>query len=595
VDIGYYFFLIAFLLPLVFIFLLFSKRAEHQRITWFDVVFSLLSFVIPFYFFLNSLNIYLEGWDVSAPIHAQIISLVLILLVFEGVRRAAGLIFMIIAIFFAAFPLFSSYTPVPFKGVQFDFWRSVSFVTMGSEGFLGIPMQVVGNLVLGFMIFAVALIATGGGDFFIKIAMALLGFVRGGPAKISVVASALFGSISGSVVANILVDGGVTIPTMKRAGYPAHYAAAVEACASTGGVLMPPVMGTAAFIIAQFLAIPYVEVAIAAAIPSILYYLGLFMQADAYAANHNIKGLPRESLPSIKQTLKEGWFYIVAFLILLVLLLYMRKEAQAPYYATAALILLSCIKKETRFSIKRLWTFLENSGETLSDLMITMLGIGFIIGSLSMTGVAHSFSSEVIGLSGGNIALLLFFGALTSFILGMGMSVTACYIFLAVLLAPALIRAGLYPLGVHLYVLYWGMISYITPPVAVGAITAASIIGADPFRTGYTAMRLGIVIYFVPVFFVLNPALLLHGDPLTIVVSIITAIIGVMLIAAGVEGYLLSIGRVNPITRAILIVAGLLLAYPTWQPTVAGLVIAITLLLILKLRKRRQLEKSEIS
>ena len=584
---GYYYMLIALLLPWSFVFKA-AKKTSYGTLPWYDACAALLAFCIPFYLCLVSYEIQIRGWEVVAPNHVRVMSLILIVLTVEAVRRSVGLALTITCVFFGLFPLFASHMPVPFKGVDFDFWRMVSFHVMGSESFLGIPMIVVANLLLGFMVFAVALMATGGGDFFLKIAMSTLGHVRGGAAKVAIFSSALFGSISGSVTANVLTTGAITIPTMKRTGYPSYYAAAVEACASTGGVLMPPVMGAAAFIIAQFLAIPYIQVAIAAAIPSALYYLGLFVQADAFAAKIGLKGLPRETLPSFKQTLKEGWFYIIAIIVLLWLLLYLGRVGQAPFYATAALLLLSMIRKETRLTPRRFVEFLENNARTLSELMAVMLAVGLIIGSLSMTGVAHGFSSEVLALSGGSIPLLLFFGALTSFILGMGMSVTACYVFLAVLLAPALIKVGLYPLGVHLYVLYWGMISFITPPVAVGAIVAAGLAGADAMKTGFQAIRLGVVIFFIPLFFVIEPALVLHGSPVAIVVSLSTAVVGIILIASGIEGYLVVVGRLNPLVRPVVILSGGLLAYPYWLTSMIGGIIGACIIVGLMLRKRSQ-------
>jgi TRAP transporter 4TM/12TM fusion protein len=591
---GYYYILMAFLLPWPFVFIAANKKLSQERLPWYDACAALLAFAIPFYLCIVSYEITIRGWDVEAPDHVRVISLVLIILTMEAVRRSVGIALTITCVFFGLFPLFASHMPVPFNGVDFDFWRIASFHVMGSESFLGIPMRVVANLLLGFMIFAVALMATGGGEFFHNIAMSTLGHVRGGAAKVSIFSSALFGSISGSVTANVLTTGSITIPTMKKSGYPPHYAAAVEACASTGGVLMPPVMGAAAFIIAQFLAIPYIQVAIAAAIPSALYYLGLFVQADAFAAKRGLKGLPKETLPSFKQTLKEGWFYIIAIIILLWLLLYLGRVGQAPFYATAALFVLSMVRKETRLTPRRFVAFLENNARNLSELIAVMLGVGLIVGSLSMTGVAHGFSSEIIELSGGKVALLLFFGAITSFILGMGMSVTACYVLLAVLLAPALVSVGLYPLGVHLYVLYWGMISFITPPVAVAAIVAAGLAGADAMKTGFQAIRLGVVIFFIPLFFVLEPALLLHGSTAKIVVSLSTAVAGIVLLTSGIEGYLVGVGTLYGLVRPFLIIAGILLAYPHWLTSVIGGGMGACLILVLVLRKHSRSGEADV-
>lgn len=586
VETGYYYVLAALIFPWVFLLTPVSKKTTRGSVPWYDALAAFLVFVIPFYFFLFAYTISLEGWEITAPYYVRIMSLLFIILVLEAARRTSGLVITTICLFFGLFPLFASYVPSPLAGKDFAFWRIVSFHVLGSESFLGIPLRVVAQLLIGFLIFAAALMATGGGRFFINIALSLLGHVRGGPAKVAIFSSALFGMISGSAVANVITTGSFTIPTMKQTGYPPHYAGAVEACASTGGVLMPPVMGTAAFLIAQFLGISYARVCIGAAIPSILYYLGLFMQVDGFAAKTGLKGLPRESLPSLSQTLKEGWFYFASFFILLWFLFYLKMEARAPFWATASLLVFSMIRKDTRLTPKRFVDFLVSTARLLSDVMAMMLALGLIIGSLAMTGVAASFSSELLRLAGGNTPLLILLGAVSSFVLGMGMTVTAVYIFLAVFLAPALVAAGLNPLGVHLFILYWSMISFITPPVAPAAVVAAGLAGADFFKTGFQAVRIGIVIYFIPFFFIIEPALLCYGSLTLIVVSFGTALVGVVLLAGGIEGYLIGLGVLTWVTRALIIIAGLLLAYPNWLTSIIGASIGALIIFGQLIRKR---------
>jgi len=587
---GYYYLLIAILLPGVFIYKP-IKKIRH----WYDIAAATLAFVIPFYFFLVSYQMSIKGWEAQAPFYVEIMSLILIILSIEAVRKSGGLSLAIICAFFALFPLFANFIPVPFKGVNFSFWRVVSFHVMGTESFLGIPLKTVGNLLIGFMFFAAALMATGGGKFFINIAMSLFGRFRGGTAKVSIVSSSLFGTISGSATSNVISVGSITIPAMKAAGYEKEYAAGIEACASTGGVLMPPVMGAAAFIIAQFLNIPYAQVAVAAAIPSILYYTCLFIQVDAYAAKLGMKSIPRAELPSFKHTLNMGWFYMVAIAVLIYLLLYLRMEAQAPFIAALSLFVFPMLRKSTRLNLHHIDEFLVTSGRLLSELIAIMLAVGLIVGSLSMTGVANSFSSNVISLAGGNLYILLALSALTSFILGMGMSVTACYLLLAILVAPALITMGLYPLAVHLFIMYWGMISFITPPVAVASILAAGIADANPMKVGFRAMRLGIVIYLVPFLFVLEPALVLYGSISDIVLAILSAFIGVLIIASCVEGYLVFVGKLKKGWRVILAIAGVLMSYPLWLPTTIGAMLAIGSIVIIKLTNRQLSKRSETS
>ena len=438
---------------------------------------------------------------------------------------------------------------------------------------------------IGFIIMGVALVVTGGGTFFINLASAILGTFRGGPAKVSIVASGLFGSMSGSVTSNILATGSMTIPAMKRIGYPARYAGAIEACASTGGVLMPPIMGATAFLMASILGLPYIQIAMAAAIPSILFYFGLFMQIDAYAARVGMKGMSSEERPSILQTLKEGWFYIAALALLVWLLLYLRKEAEAPFYATALLLLLANIRRDTRMTPDRIRDFIASVGRMMAELTSILAAVGLIIGSLSVTGMAVTFSSDLVRIAGGSTPALLVMGAITSLILGVGMTVTACYVFLAVVLAPALEMAGLNALAVHLFLMYWGMISFITPPVSVGAYAAASVAQSDPIRTGFEAMRLGAVIYFIPFFFVLNPVLVLQD--LTLVsfsIAFLTAAAGIALIAGGLQGYMVGVGPLGErlpgwLTRIPLVVGGVLIGWPGMGLTMMGIIIATPILL----------------
>jgi len=371
----------------------------------------------------------------------------------------------------------------------------------------------------------------------------------------------------------VLTTGVLSIPAMRKVGFGKSYAAGVEACASTGGVLMPPVMGATAFIMAAFLNIPYGTIALAAAVPSVLYFLGLFIQIDAYAARHDLKGLPAEELPSIRQTLKEGWYFIFVFALLIWLLFFLRQEATAPFYATALLLVINQILPYQRWGWQQVKDFFSSSGKLFAELIAILAGVGLLVGALSVTGLSGTIANDLIFLAGGNTLVLLLMGALTSFILGIGMTVTAAYIFLAVALAPALINGGgMNPLAVHLFILYWGMLSFITPPVALGAFAAATVAGSRPMETGVQAMRLGSVIYFIPFLFVLNPALIFQGSWEEILVVITQAMAGVLLIAGSIQGYLLGVGNLTlskhlqwPV-RSALLAGGLLLAIPGGGP-----------------------------
>jgi len=360
----------------------------------------------------------------------------------------------------------------------------------------------------------------------------------------------------------------MTIPAMKRVGFRPAYAAGVEACASTGGVLMPPIMGATAFVMATYLEIPYGDIVLAAIIPSVLYYFGLFMQIDAYSARYKMKGLPVSELPKVLNVMKEGWYFIFVFALLIYMLMHMQREAQAPYYATALLLLINQVSPRHRWNLKKLMDFLVGIGKLFTELAAILAGIGLIIGALTLSGKIGSIAYELVNVAGDNVLLLLLLGAVTSFILGIGMTVTAAYLFLAVTVSPALVHGGLDKLAVHLFLLYWGMISFITPPVAIGAYAAASVAESNPIKTGFEAMRLGTVIYFVPFFFALNPALIGQGETLHVIEVFVAAMVGVVLLSAALQGYLIGVGRLvvwGPggwVIRLMLFAGGLIMMLP---------------------------------
>lgn len=569
----FFYVIVGLMLPLVFILWPMNQSAPRDRVPWYDVVLFIFAIIICSFFVYNAENIVDRGWEYAAPQYAVVWSFLLWVTVIEAIRRAGGLPIAIIVGLASIYPIFAGVMPGPIQGFPSSPSQTAIYLSMSREGIMGIPLQAFANLVIGFLLFGVALQQTGGGKFFINLAFALLGHVRGGPAKVAVFSSGLMGSMSGSVITNVITTGAMSIPAMRRVGFSRSYAAGVEACASTGGVLMPPVMGATAFIMATFLNIPYGTIALAAVVPSVLYFLGLFIQIDAYAARHDLKGLEKEDLPSLKTTLKEGWYFIFVFALLIWLLFFLRQEAIAPFYATALLLAINQILPYQRWGWDNVKEFFSSSGKLFAELISILAGVGLLVGALSITGLSGTIASDLIFLAGGNVLVLLLMGALTSFILGIGMTVTAAYIFLAVALAPALINGGgLNPLAVHLFILYWGMLSFITPPVALGAFAAATLAGSRPMETGIQAMRLGSVIYFIPFLFVLNPALIFQGNWQEIIVVIVQALIGVVLIAGSMQGWLLGVGNLAanrvfewPI-RLSLIAGGIVLAIPGGGP-----------------------------
>jgi TRAP transporter 4TM/12TM fusion protein len=587
-ETGYLFFLLGLFLSLVYLVFPATKNARRDRIPWYDYLAACLVLVTAGYCFFNSMNILTMGWEVRAPWPARMVSFVLLLLVLEGGRRTGGTGFCLVCLFFAAYPLFAGVMPAFLQGKSFGFWRVASYHALGSESIIGIPLKVVGTILIGYMLFAVTLQRTGAGPFFLKLALALLGTVRGGAAKVSIFSSGMMASMSGSVISNVVSTGSFTIPAMKRTGYAAHYAAAVEACASAGGVIMPPIMGATAFVMAEMLRVPYLHIITAAAVPSIMYYFCLFYQADAYAAKNGIKGQAREDCPSLIEVLKEGWFYLVAIALLIYIVVFLWRESQAPWYTTALLLVMTMFRKETRLTWSRLLDLIEGAGKFLGEITAILAACGLIIGAMSITGVAHSFAHEVASFAGDNVALLLILGAICSFVLGMGMTITACYIFLAIVMAPALVQAGYEPLAVHLFIMYWGVASFITPPVALGSFAAASVAGADPMKTGFASVRLGAAKYLLPFFFVLNPALILQGDAWEIVRAITTCAIGLSLIGSAMESYLLGVGRLPRWSLPFLLIAGLLLGYAENLTDGLGLLLAAVVVLLVLAGVRKQ-------
>lgn len=533
----------------------------------YDWILVALSLGVAGFFALTAGESLDSGWEYAAPDKAVWLSIVFYVLILEGTRRAGGLVLFLIVFVFSLYPTFAEHVPDPLSGFTQPFTDVIPYFMISSEASFGIPMRAFGNLVIGFILFGAVLQFTGGGRFFNNLALSLVGGYRGGAAKVSIFASGFMGSMSGSVISNVLTTGAVSIPAMKKTGFSARYAAATEACASTGGVLMPPIMGATAFVIASWLSRPYVEIMLAAAIPSLLYFFGLFVQIDAYSARRGLKGVPRVDLPKLGQTLREGWQYIIVFAVLIFLMVAFRWETTAPFYAVALLLIVNQFSPGDRVSWDGFLNIIVSVGRTLSELVAVLLGIGMIVGAFQATGLTGPLATELVHLAGSSVPMLLIMGAVTSFIFGMGMTVTACYIFLAVVLAPALVQAGLNELAVHLFILYWGMVSFITPPVALGAFAAATMAGASPIKTGFEAMKLGGVIYITPFFFVLNPALIGQGTPFEVITVLICALIGVWFISAALQSFVSFVGPLGKgglsfAMRVMLFFSGLLIAAP---------------------------------
>jgi TRAP transporter 4TM/12TM fusion protein len=564
-DSRYMYLITGIMLSMVFITFPANKNSPHH-VPWYDIVIMVVIGIIFSYFAYFAERIVLEAWEYVAPDIGIYLAMVTWVIVLEAGRRAGGWPVFAIVLVFSLYPTFADKLPDVVAALSIPVHEVAMFHVMGEESLFGIPMRVFAQLVFGFLIFGISLQYTGGGPFFINFAFALLGHLRGGPAKVSIFSSGLMGSMSGGPISNVLTTGPLSIPAMRRVGFSKEYAAGVEACASTGGVFMPPIMGATAFVMASFLNVSYTTVAVAAIVPSVLYFFGLYMQIDAYAARENLEGLPKEELPKLGQVFKEGWYFIFVFAALIFMLVYLQREAVAPFYATAMLLVINQFTMH-KLTPEKFMRLVATMGKLLAELAGILAAIGLIIGGLAVTGIAGTIANDLVYLAGDNVLVLLMMGALTSFILGIGMTVTAAYIFLAIVLVPALTNSGLDPLASHMFVMYWGMLSFITPPVALAAFAAASVAQVSPMRAGFEAMRLGAIIYFVPFFFVFNPALLLQGSAMENIQAISTALVGVVLVSAALQGYLIGLGTLGKgasgmAMRVLIGLSGLTLALP---------------------------------
>lgn len=572
-------------LALVFILVPFKKEAPKNRLPWYDLVPSMLGLAVGVYLALYYKEIVVE-MGLLTPTRV-ILGTLAIVLILEASRRVLGWPFLTIVLVFMFYALFTFLFPGRLYGKGVSWARLASYLYLDPQGILGIAVEVAATVVFAFVFFGQALFRTGGGEFFTDSAMGLMGRYRGGPAKVSVMASSLFGTMSGSAVANVVTTGSVTIPLMKRSGYPSHFAGAVEATASSGGQIMPPIMGAAAFLMATFLGMPYGKVALSAAIPALLYYMAVFIQVDLEAAKNGLQGLPSEKLPRLPAVLRKGRLFLIPLAVLIYALFIRVIEAdRAGLYATASVFLICCLRKEDRLGLIRIVRILKETGEGMLEIGVICSAAGLIIGIVSLTGLGFTFSQALISLAGGSKLLLLVLGAAGAIVLGMGMTVTAAYLLMVILIAPALIQLGVPPLNAHLFVFYFAVMSFLTPPICLAVYAAASLAGADMMKTAFQAIKLGIAAYIVPFLFAYHPSLLLQGDIFDILHAVMTAMIGISLLAIGAEGFLFR--EFNRIKRILLVLGGLGCLIPGWRSDVIGLLIGIPIILWEWKEKRKE-------
>ena len=532
-------FVLGLALALTFIHHPWRRAAKRQALPWYDGLLAALSLAVASYTAYAYPTILTEFFTV--PSDGLLCSWLLFLLVLEALRRTAGWALVLIVVSFSLYALVGHLVPGALQTREVEINRMIIYLGIDSSGLFGLVLLVGVTVVIPFIFFGQLLQASGGAGFFNDLALSLMGKFRGGAAKIAIFASSLFGSISGIVVSNIMATGVITIPLMKKSGFTARQAAAIEASASNGGQLMPPVMGAVAFVMADFLQISYRDVALAALLPSVLYYVALFLQADLEAAKLNIKPVPATLIPAIVRVLAGGWLFILPFVILIYALFWLNQEPEtAALYACTCVLLVGYLLGYAgqRMSVRVIWRCIVQTGIAAIDILIIAAAAGFIMGILQLTGLGFALTLFLVQLSAGSILAVLLVSGLLCIVLGMGMPTLGVYVLLAVLVAPSLVEVGVEPLAAHMFVLYLGMMSMVTPPIAIGAFFAASIAGSEPMRTGFTAMRFSWPAYIIPFLFVFSPALLLQSrDVFTTLLSIITALAGVWLVSAGLIAY----------------------------------------------------------
>lgn len=538
-----------------------ARRGEPcARVPWRDWAAAIASLLAAGYLAVRYPN--LVDIIVLRPPDAVAVGALLIVLLLEALRRATGPALPVIVVLFIAYGLLAGEIPGQLQGRSTDWQKLAAYLTIDTNGMLGVPIKIGTTIVTAFILFGNLLTTTGASTWFTELALVLMGRFRGGSAKIAVVASALFGSISGSAVANVVATGVVTIPMIKRSGYQPHQAAAIEAVASTGGQLMPPVMGASAFLMAEFLQIPYSEVVLAALVPALLYYLAVFIQTDLDAARAGIQRVDRAEIPPARAILL-GLHFVLPFVVLIVsLFTYNEQPETAALWSALALIALALAfgYKGKRPGWRELLDTLRTTGLGVLEIILITAAAGLVIGVLGISGLGFNLTMALVTIGGGNLYLLLVLAAIVCIILGMGLPTVGVYVLLAALVAPALVKLGVLPIAAHLYVMYFGMMSMITPPVAMAAYAAAGLARADFMRTGLESVRLGWSAFVVPFLFVLSPNLILRGEAGDIALAILTAVLGIWLVSIGLVGYFLR--RIALPLRLLYVASGLLALIP---------------------------------
>jgi len=571
---------LGFVLVLSFVMAPATKRERPGILPWYDILLALISIVVCGYVVINWPDIVNTAGIISTP--RVILGILAVLLVLEACRRFYGWFLVGITIFFIIYALFGSHFPEPFTCKSIPWDRLATILYLDKSALFGMATEVAGTVIVAFILFGALMVASGAGQFLIDLSLSVFGRMKGGVAKVPVVASATFGSISGLAVANIYATGAVTIPMMKKHGVEPHVAAAIEGVAATGGIILPPVMGIVAFIMAAFLNMSYASICIAAAIPAILYYIAVYVQVDRYAARSGFGSVARDQVPSFKKVLREGWIFILPVVVLVytMFILYLRPDTCALLSAAAFVVVgMLRLRSKTRLTFRKLAESFETAGRSTLELAAVCGLIGIMIGAFLYTGLGFSLAQIVFSFAGGNLFIILLISAVLCIILGTGLPQVTIYVIVALLVAPILTKAGGVPdLASHMFIFYYGLVGFLTPPFMLSVYASANLAGADHWKTAWRSLRLCIVAYIVPFAFVYDYALLAQGSAQQIAFSATTAAIGTIMLALGLEGFMFR--KVPWVFRVLLIAGGIALYTPFATAKFVGLGIGVFVILL---------------
>lgn len=571
----------------VAVFLLYPGRQnqDKSRIPWYDWLLASMACLGTGYIVLFFNDIARRGAEVQP--HEIWLGVMTIILVLEAGRRVVGKVLPALSIFFLLYCYFGRYMPSMFMHKGYSINRIIQHMYLTQEGIFGVALGVSSTFVFMFILFGAFLSKSGGARFFNELALAIAGHSPGGPAKVAIVASGLLGTINGSSVANVATTGAFTIPLMKKVGYKPEFAGAVEACASTGGQLMPPIMGAGAFIMSEFLGISYLRIAAAAIIPAILYYSALFVAVHIRAKDRNLEGLPKDLLPKLKEVLKKDGHLVLPLVVIIAMLLNRFTPLAAAFWGIISVVGVSMLRAHTRMGFLDIFNALEEGARSALGVALACALVGFIVGTSSLTALGLTISNNIIDIARGYLFPTLLLSMVACLILGMGLPTTANYIVTSTMIAPALIKMGVIPLAAHMFVFYFGIMADLTPPVCLAAFTGAGIAGGNPSATGFAATRIALVAYLIPFTFIYTPVILLEGAAfIPLAILIVASLAGVIGIAVALQGWMY--GRLNLAIRLLMLAISFAAFMPDYRLKIASTIFIVSAILALRILHSRR-------